>query len=104
MPGGSPGRPKGAKNKATLRTYINDFLSEKLTKEELDTLWNDLKSRERASLLTDLLQYQLPKLRAEGLAEIETADMVEVINNMSDEQANELLETLIAKIKKEAAA
>lgn len=62
---GNPlGRSPGSKNKASeaIRERVEDFLSEKI--QDLDEVYNVLEPKEKAMLITKLLDFSLPKLKA----------------------------------------
>ena len=74
---GNPnGRPKGSRNKCTLRLResINDFLADNF--EELKKDFKKLEVRDRIKFYLDMLQYGLPKLRA-----VEFSSEFERLNN-----------------------
>lgn len=87
---GNPGKPKGAKNKASekLRFTISTFLE-----REFKTIQKDFKTlspRERAKLYTDLLPFAVPKLQA--------ISMEMDFGKMTEEQ----LDQIINELKKQA--
>lgn len=62
--GNVKGRPVGIKNKQPeeLRTRIQMFVENKMN--EFDELWKELKPKEKADLLMEMMKYMIPRLNA----------------------------------------
>lgn len=81
------GRPKGTPNKttATLRNSITYFLNDKLS--ELDTIWNSLDDREKATLFIHLMKVVMPKAQSDTSNDIQKHDF----SNLTTEEIKQLL-------------
>lgn len=89
--GNPAGRPKGTANKVTtqLRETLAAFLDEKF--EQIKKDFEKLHPTTRVRLYIELLQYGVPKLQA---VHLETE-----FDQLSDDQLQELVDTLKEKIK-----
>ena len=83
------GRKKGSRNKVKdkLRESINKFLEGNF--EEVQACFDVMPPRDKAKLYCELLQYGVPKLQAINM------DMR--FENMTNEQLDEIIDTLINK-------
>lgn len=85
---GNPGRPKGAKNKAS--GQIRDRI-QALFDDNFETVQTDLESlepKDRLKFMTDLLPYLLPKLQSTTYSQ--TIDL----DSMSDEELDLLIDRI----------
>ena len=67
--GNHPGRPKGAKNRATkeLREIISDTLSREMSETKLRALLAGLDPAQKLGYLIKLADFVLPRLQAQNL-------------------------------------
>ena len=87
--GNPAGRPKGARNKATvLSEKITDFLEGDFELFLKD--WKEIKALERTKLRAQLYEYVVPKL-SRGRMEFD-------LSALSDEEVSRLLEIAVTKI------
>lgn len=86
---GNKGRPKGTQNKAKkgLEEAVRDLVEGNLALVTKDL--KKLKPRERVRAITDLMKFALPAKRA--------VDSNVHIDGLSEEQADRILEELLAK-------
>lgn len=63
------GRPKGSQNKETkeIRQWINRFLHKSMDQFEADV--NSLTPKDRTKVITDLMEYSVPKLQRTELTD-----------------------------------
>lgn len=86
---GNPGRPKGAKNKASgqIRERIQSLFD-----DNFQTIQEDLESlepKDRLKFLTDLLPYLVPKLQTTTYSQKIDLD------NMTDEDLDKLINRIV---------
>ena len=82
---GNPGKPSGAKNKASreLRKRISDFIEKNIDQIESDI--NEMEPKERVKVFIQLMEYAIPKMRSieaditqdESLTDTERAEIIE---------------------------
>jgi hypothetical protein len=80
---GNPGRPKGSKNRKTLklRDKINSFLNDKY--EEVEEEFSQLSAKEKIDFYLKLLEYGLPKL---SRTEVQEVSSIEELLMLSPEE------------------
>jgi len=89
---GNPGKPKGAKNRSTLRLReaVSNFLADNFEQVKRDA--KKLSPKDRCKLYCDLLQYGLPRLQAVtntlGLESL-TEESLNMLIDKLTEHANE---------------
>ncbi len=89
--GNSNGRPTGTPNKTggKLRQLITDFLERKF--EQVSSDFDQLDSRDKFRVYTDLLKFSLPTLQATSI----TNDLQAELENLSDEGLEALANRLL---------
>jgi hypothetical protein len=87
--GNMKGRPKGATNKVnrTIKQKISDFLNTAF--DELPTIWDKLKPRDRANLIRDLLPFVQAKMQS--------VNMDLDLHSLSEAEIDHIIETIINK-------
>lgn len=86
----SPGRPKGAKNKKTvkLREKINSFLDDKY--DEVEQEFSRLTPKEKIDFYIKLLEYGLPKLSRTEVQEVSSIE--ELLMLTPEERQSKIIE------------